>query len=197
MLDKNPILIVEDDQNLLRLFRLGLAAKLSEFDVLYASDGDTALKLIREVQPAVILLDVLLPGGMDGIEICRQVRSNPAMSGVDVIMVSALNDVETRRAAIDAGATDYWTKPISPRELPDRVRAVLRRKSAFASSPSSNERNAELAFGSDPANVVPTTSPGLESAVESIRMVLTHLDPKDWQEIQALAEARLEYKRRK
>jgi DNA-binding response OmpR family regulator len=192
---KNPILIVEDDQNLLRLFRLGLAARLSEFEVLYASDGDTALKLMREVQPAVVLLDILLPGGMDGIQICRQVRSNPAMSGVSVIMVSALNDAETRRAAIDAGATDFWAKPISPRELPDRVRAVLRRISTSASPPSPGELDAEPVSDSAPATIGPAAQPGLESAVESLRGILSHLDPEDWKEIQALAEARLEYRR--
>jgi len=196
---KNQILVVEDDPDLLRLFRLGLAAKLSEFEVLHASDGDTALRLAREMRPALILLDILLPGDLDGIEVCRQVRADPALSGVSVIMVSGLTDINTRRKALEAGATDYWTKPLSPRELPDRVRAVMKRKPASAVRPAPAGPSAEPVSNPAPAPASArlTSRPGLDSAVQSLGKIFSQLEPDDWKEIQTLAEVRLEHKKRK
>lgn len=122
---KQPIriLLVDDDPDLVRLFWLILVKE--GFEIMTAFDGHLGLEEVREIQPDLILLDVMMPGKLDGIEVCRQVRADPALNRVRVIMVSARSDEETQRAAFLAGADDYWVKPISRDSLIDRVRAVL------------------------------------------------------------------------
>ena len=191
MADKIKLLIVEDDQYLLTLFRFALQTRGADFDVTTASDSDTALKLARELKPDLILLDIMLPGDVDGIEICRQLRSDPTMHGTGIVMVTALDDIAVRQAAIEAGAADYWTKPINTRGLLDRVRAVLNLKST------TTVRSARPTTAAVVVDQPPTapSRPGLDAAVTSIRSAFSKLDPEDWAEIQALAEARLSYKK--
>jgi DNA-binding response OmpR family regulator len=183
---KIQILLVEDDEELLGLFQLGLAIKGIEFEVRSATDGHRALELARENHPDLILLDIRLPGDIDGIEVCRRVRSDPDMRGVGVVMLSALSDTRTRQAAIEAGAADYWVKPVRPRDLSEKVRAILNLKRP-QEMPAPNLATAPTHSA---------TRPGLDSVIESIRATLTDLDPEDWSEIQALAETRRELKRR-
>jgi DNA-binding response OmpR family regulator len=190
MSDKLKLLIVEDDQYLLTLFRFALHTRGAEFEITTAGDADTALQLARDLKPDLILLDILLPGDIDGVEICRQIRSDPAMHGTGIVMVTAVDDAVTRRAAIEAGAADYWIKPINTRNLLDRVRAVL------------NLKRTTLARSDEPEPIEPhapavrTTAgqPALDTAIDAMKATLAKLDPKDWAEIQALAEARLAYK---
>ncbi|MCF7635337.1 MAG: transcriptional regulator [Dehalococcoides mccartyi] len=115
------ILIVEDDAKTVELVRLYLAR--DGYRVLAASDGITGLNIARQNKPALIILDIMLPG-MNGIEICRQLRLE---SGVPVIMLTAKTSDDDKLAGLDTGADDYITKPFSPRELAARVRAILRR----------------------------------------------------------------------
>ena len=117
------ILLVDDDPDLIRLFWMILAKE--GFEVMTAFDGRLGLEEVHAIQPDLILLDVMMPDGLDGIEVCRQVRADPALHQVRVIMVSAKGDDETRLAAFNAGADDYWVKPISRTSLVDRVRAAL------------------------------------------------------------------------
>lgn len=189
MPDKIKILIVEDDQYLLTLLRFALTARSMDFDIVTAADGETALGLAEVVKPDLILLDILLPGQLDGIEVCRAVRSNPDMRGVGVVMVTALNDDKVRQRAIEAGAADYWTKPINMRNLPDRVRAVLNIKRMPVTR--SNPQPISAAPLKAEAQPVPT----LDSVVAAIKTTFAHLEPQDWAEIQALAEARAAYKK--
>src|SRR5512147_1263180 len=128
MADKLKLLIVEDDQYLLTLFRFALQTRGAEFDISTATEADTALQLARDLKPDLILLDIMLPGDVDGVEICRKIRSDPEMRGTGVVMVTALDDPVTRQAAIEAGAADYWLKPINTRNLLDRVRSILNMK---------------------------------------------------------------------
>ncbi len=196
MADKTKILIVEDDQYLLTLFRFALQTHGADFELTIAADSDSALHLARELKPDLILLDIMLPGDVDGIEICRQLRSDPAMHGTGIIMVTALDDAVTQRKAIDAGAADYWIKPINTRNLLDRVRAVLNLKRPA----SARSVIAEPIEPRDASYPTPRTAPrnaprpGLEAAVNSIKTTFSGLEPDDWAEIQALAEARLAYK---
>ena len=88
-----------------------------------AHDGDAALSAFERTQPDLIVLDVMLPG-VDGLEICRRVRSR---SSTPIIMLTARGEERDRLAGLEIGADDYVTKPFSPRELAARVRAVLRR----------------------------------------------------------------------
>jgi DNA-binding response OmpR family regulator len=94
------------------------------FLVHQAADGETALRTIRERRPQLVVLDLGLPGAVDGLEVCRQVR---ASSDLPIIMVTARDDEIDRVLGFELGADDYVTKPFSPRELVSRVKAVLRR----------------------------------------------------------------------
>lgn len=192
MTDKLKLLIVEDDQYLLTLFRFALQTRGAEFDIAIAGDADTALQLARDLKPDLILLDIMLPGDVDGIEICRQLRSDPAMHGTGIIMVTALDDPVTRQAAIEAGAADYWLKPINTRNLLDRVRAVLNVKH-LTTSRASIPNPIDLPRPVGPA--APPAPPGLDTALASLKSLFSQLEPSDWAELQALAEARLAHRK--
>ena len=93
------------------------------FETLIAADGDVARALIEEREPALVVLDVMLPG-IDGLSLCRWIRQR---SSLPVILLTARGEEADRIVGLDLGADDYVTKPFSPRELSARVRAVLRR----------------------------------------------------------------------
>jgi DNA-binding response OmpR family regulator len=95
------------------------------FETLTAADGDAARALIEEREPALVVLDVMLPG-TDGLSLCRWIRER---SAIPVILLTARGEEADRIVGLDLGADDYVTKPFSPRELSARVRAVLRRGS--------------------------------------------------------------------
>ena len=97
---------------------------MSGYDVLIADNGEQAVELVRLHQPDLILLDLWLPGEMDGISVCVQVRQ---FSQVPIIVVSARTDEQQKVQALDKGADDYLTKPFNNDELLARVRACLRR----------------------------------------------------------------------
>jgi two-component system response regulator ResD len=94
------------------------------YRTLQAADGDSARELLEQETPSLVVLDLMLPGGTDGLSLCRWIR---ARSGLPVIMVTALGEEADRLAGLELGADDYLTKPFSPRELTARVTAVLRR----------------------------------------------------------------------
>ena len=116
-------LVVEDDKSVSQLIRLYLAQV--GYKVISAEDGLVGLRMALEDTPDIVLLDLNLPG-MDGIEVCRNVRKD---SEVPIIMVTARVDEDDRLTGLDLGADDYVSKPFSPRELVARVNAVLRRTS--------------------------------------------------------------------
>ena len=116
-------LVVEDDKSVSQLIRLYLAQ--AGYKVISAEDGLVGLRMALEDTPDIVLLDLNLPG-MDGIEVCRNVRKD---SEVPIIMVTARVDEDDRLTGLDLGADDYVSKPFSPRELVARVNAVLRRTS--------------------------------------------------------------------
>ena len=93
------------------------------FETLIAADGDAARALIEEREPALVVLDVMLPG-LDGLSLCRWIRER---SNLPVILLTARGEEADRIVGLELGADDYVTKPFSPRELSARVRAVLRR----------------------------------------------------------------------
>jgi two-component system OmpR family response regulator len=118
---QGPVLVVEDEQNIASLITLYLANE--GFEVARVADGSEALEAIKRLSPALIVLDVMLPG-LDGFEVCRRVR---AVSRVPIIMLTARDQEVDRIVGLELGADDYVTKPFSPRELVARVKAVLRR----------------------------------------------------------------------
>lgn len=115
------ILMVDDDRKIVELVTLYLQKE--GFRVIQAFDGNTALDLARTEQPALAILDLMLPG-VNGLVICRTLQNE---SQTPVIMLTARSTEEDRMRGLDLGADDYVVKPFSPRELVSRVRAVLRR----------------------------------------------------------------------
>jgi DNA-binding response OmpR family regulator len=117
------VLVVEDETALADLARLYLERDGYVVDV--AVDADSADRATRAARPDVVLLDIGLPGGRDGVELCRSMRARDDWT--PVIFVTARDDEVDRVLGLELGADDYVTKPYSPRELVARVRAVLRR----------------------------------------------------------------------
>jgi two-component system alkaline phosphatase synthesis response regulator PhoP len=115
------VLVVDDEHSIVDLIRGYLEREA--FEVHAAFDGPAALDLARELNPDLVVLDVMLPG-MDGIEVCRQLRQ---FSDAYVLMLTARAEEVDRIVGLTVGADDYLTKPFSPRELVARVRAMLRR----------------------------------------------------------------------
>ena len=116
------ILIVDDEPPIQRILRRNLT--MSGYDVLVADNGEQALELVHLHEPDLILLDLWLPGEIDGMSVCAQVRQ---WSQVPIIVVSARTDEKQKVQALDKGADDYLTKPFNNDELLARVRACLRR----------------------------------------------------------------------
>ncbi len=115
------ILVVDDEKTMVRA--LSALLQREGYDVAAALDGPSALEAARTERPDLVLLDVMLPG-MDGLEVCRQIR---AWSAVPIIMLTAKTAEGDKVAGLDVGADDYVTKPFSPQELLARIRANLRR----------------------------------------------------------------------
>ena len=119
------ILVVDDEPHIVELVRDYL--RQADYRVLDARDGQTALTVARHEHPDLIILDLMLPGRLDGLEVCRQLRMDPTLAGVPIIMLTARIEETDRLIGLELGADDYVTKPFSPREVVARVRAVLRR----------------------------------------------------------------------
>ncbi len=115
------VLVVDDEEKLVELVEGYL--RREGFELLTALDGPTALELARSKQPDLVVLDVMLPG-IDGIEVCRQLRQ---FSDAYVLMLTARSGEIDKIVGLSVGADDYLTKPFSPRELVARVKAMLRR----------------------------------------------------------------------
>ncbi|MFW5941203.1 MAG: AAA family ATPase [Chloroflexota bacterium] len=118
------ILIVDDDRELLHL--IGLALHRAGFQPIGAASADEALRKLQEEKPALVVLDVMLPGA-SGIELCRQLRQEAGTISLPIIMLSARTQVDDKIEGLEAGADEYLTKPISPKELIARIKALLER----------------------------------------------------------------------
>jgi two-component system alkaline phosphatase synthesis response regulator PhoP len=123
------ILVVDDEPSVRDLLAYNL--RKARYDVLLAADGRTALRLAREEQPDLIVLDLMLPQ-VDGLDVCRELRR---ASTVPIIMLTALGEETDRVVGLEVGADDYLTKPFSLRELMARIKAVLRRARLEGDSP--------------------------------------------------------------
>ena len=120
------ILVVDDEAPIQRILRRNLM--MNGYEVLVAEDGKQAVEIALQQQPDLILLDLCLPGDLDGLDVCKQIRS--AKHKTPIIVLSAVTEEKQKVRALDMGADDYLTKPFSNDELQARVRACLRRVSA-------------------------------------------------------------------
>jgi DNA-binding response OmpR family regulator len=117
------ILIVDDEETILELISFTLVKE--GFQVETAVDGQEALNKIIKLKPDLVVLDWMLPG-TDGLEVCRQIRHNPKIADLPVIMLTARGEEVDKILGLELGANDYVTKPFSPRELAARIKAQLR-----------------------------------------------------------------------
>jgi len=118
------ILVADDEPGIVAIARDYLDR--AGFRVITAGDGTAALRLARAERPSLLVLDLMLPG-MDGLDVARALREDPATHQLPIIMLTAPVEEADRLIGLELGADDYITKPFSPRELVARVRAVLRR----------------------------------------------------------------------
>lgn len=119
------ILVVEDEQDIRELIHFNLFKE--KYEVVTAADGEEALTRATEVNPDLVLLDLMLPL-KDGISVCKEMRDNEKFSETSIIMLTAKGEEEDVVKGLEAGADDYITKPFSPKILLARVKAALRRK---------------------------------------------------------------------
>lgn len=122
---KEKILLVDDEPDILEI--VGYNLKKEGFDVLTADNGKTAIKIAVEEKPDLIILDVMMPE-MDGMETCYQMRNISALKDTLITFLTARGEDYSQIAGFDAGADDYITKPVKPRVLVSKVKAILRRK---------------------------------------------------------------------
>ena len=161
MAEKQRVMIVDDDANIAELISLYLAKECYETKIVY--DGEEALKVFPEFRPNIILLDLMLPG-MDGYQVCRELRTT---SQVPIIMLSAKGEIFDKVLGLELGADDYMIKPFDSKELVARVKAVLRRYQAVPDKESSGFRNGSGAeFRDERAGMV---DDGFEEALVAFR----------------------------
>ena len=121
--DNRLVLIVDDTQNTRELLVNWL--ELNSYRTVQAVSGEEALRLAAEYRPDLILLDVMMPR-MDGIEVCRRLKSDEKTRDIPIVMVTALNEMADIERAVEAGTDDFLSKPITKLELLTRVKSLLR-----------------------------------------------------------------------
>jgi len=133
-MSRESILVVEDEDDIAELIRYNLERE--KFDVTIAATGEKGVEAARRSKPSLILLDLMLPG-MNGLEVCRTLKSDRSTSDIPIVMVTARGEESDIVAGLELGAEDYVTKPFGLKVLLARVRAVLRRR--VAKVPSEDE----------------------------------------------------------
>ncbi len=123
-MSQNLILIVEDDPDILQL--LAYNVRSAGYEVLTAMDGNSAMALVRQYLPRLVILDLMIPG-INGLEVCKEMKRGAATRKIPVVMLTAKGEELDRVVGLEIGADDYVVKPFSPRELILRIAAVLRR----------------------------------------------------------------------
>jgi two-component system phosphate regulon response regulator PhoB len=119
------ILVIEDEEDILELIRYNLDRE--GYQVICAESGEKGLEIARRQRPDLLLLDLMLPG-LDGLEVCKRLKTDGAVANLPIVMVTARGEEADVVTGLELGAEDYVTKPFSPRVLVARVRAVLRRR---------------------------------------------------------------------
>ncbi|MFA6170641.1 MAG: response regulator transcription factor [Candidatus Margulisiibacteriota bacterium] len=118
------ILVVDDEKDIVEAIEYNL--KNEGYKVAKAFDGPSAVKMAKEKNPALILLDLMLPG-MNGLDVCKTLKNNAATAAIPIIMLTARGEEADKVIGLELGADDYLTKPFSMRELTARIKAILKR----------------------------------------------------------------------
>ena len=119
---KPVVVVADDDRDICELIKMQLTRH--GFQVFIADNGETAMELITEHKPAVALLDIMMPK-LSGLEVARQIRDNPALSTVSIMLISARSSGRLEADLEDLNINDYITKPFSPQELVQRINDVI------------------------------------------------------------------------
>lgn len=175
------ILVVDDDRQLVRLVQSYL--QQSGYQTLTAYDGETALRLIRQERPDLVILDLMLPD-RDGWDIIRAVRSDDHLARLPIITLSARVEDMDKIIGLELGADDYITKPFNPREVVARVRAVLRRAIDAPASPeilqlgalAMNLSRHEVTLNEQPLDLTPTEFEILKMLMQNPGHAFTRLE---------------------
>ncbi len=122
------ILIIEDQSDIRRLIRMTL--EFESHEIHEATQGEEGLALAGTLKPDLILCDVMMPGALDGLQVCARLKADPALAAVPVWLLTARAQAKDREAGEQAGADGYLVKPFSPLELIDTVDGILRRAGA-------------------------------------------------------------------
>ena len=117
------VLIVEDQADIRKLIRMTL--EFEPYEIHEAANGTDGLRLAVEVQPDLILLDVMMPGELDGLQVCARVRALPALQGTRVVVLTARGQTQDRDAGQEAGADEYLIKPFSPLQLIETIERLM------------------------------------------------------------------------
>lgn len=125
MAQKKTILLIEDEEDIAALIKL--QAEISGYRLLVETDGINGLKAVERERPDLVILDIMLPG-MNGLDVCRKIKTNAELKTTPVIIISAKNEELDVVLGLELGADDYVAKPFSPKVLFSRVKAVLRRE---------------------------------------------------------------------
>src|SRR3989454_5236036 len=160
------ILVVDDEPDAVELVEFNL--KSAGYEVVTAADGSEALKKARAHSPDLIVLDLMLPE-VDGVEVCKILRRDPATSGIRVIMLTAKAAEIDRVLGLELGADDYVTKPFSPRELVLRVKKILQRGHAQVNA-AQNLKFGELLID-PPRHLVSWRGKGIELTATEFKLL--------------------------
>ena len=117
------ILIVDDQKEIRELVEVTL--RLEDYQIFQAKSGDEAIKLARAEKPDLVIMDVMMPGGIDGLEATRVLKNDPETKGCQIIMLTGKGQQDDQEKGLKAGADDYFSKPFSPLELIKKVEEVL------------------------------------------------------------------------
>ena len=117
------VLIVEDQADIRKLIRMTL--EFEPYEIHEAANGTDGLRLAGEVMPDLILLDVMMPGQLNGLQVCMQVRANPALQATRVVLLTARGQTQDRDAGEQAGADEYLIKPFSPLQLIETIERLM------------------------------------------------------------------------
>ena len=117
------VLIVEDQADIRKLIRMTL--EFEDFEIHEASDGAFGLRMANAVSPDLVLLDVMMPGEMDGLQVCQAIKANPALASVKVVLLTARGQARDIEAGQKVGADEYLVKPFSPLQLIDTIERLM------------------------------------------------------------------------
>jgi CheY-like chemotaxis protein len=117
------VLIVEDQPDIRKLIRMTL--EFEAYEIIEAPDGEQGLRLAIELLPDLMLLDVMMPGEMDGLQVCHRIKSDPALSSIKVVLLTARGQARDLDAGHNVGADEYLVKPFSPLQLIDTIERLM------------------------------------------------------------------------